>query len=99
MYSLGSILYEILSGYKPFIADSLGELLRKVAEEEPLGPRHLNSQVPRNLETVCLKALEKEPGRRYESAHAFSRDLTRYLNGEPVLPKPIALFTKSVKKI
>jgi serine/threonine-protein kinase len=87
IYSLGVILYELLSGARPFAG--VGQrLLAQILEEDPPPPRRLDNMVPADLETVCLKAMAKEPGDRYSSAVAVADDLRRWLAGEPVLARP-----------
>jgi serine/threonine-protein kinase len=88
VYSLGVVLYEMLTGEPPFRGTSR-MLLVQAVEEEPRPPRRLNEAVPADLETVCLRALAKEPGRRYPTAAAFAADLRRFLNGEPVHARPV----------
>lgn len=83
IYSLGVVLYECLTGSKPFRGRPL-EILEQHREHEPTPPSYLDHNVPRDLETICLKALEKEPGRRYQSADEFAADLLNYLEGKPV---------------
>jgi hypothetical protein len=85
IYSLGAILYEVLTGEVPFSGASIPEILRKVSVEEPPTPKG-----PADLRTVCLKALEKDPARRYPTAGALADDLGRFLRGEPIHARPIS---------
>ncbi|MDV6031033.1 MAG: protein kinase [Phycisphaera sp. RhM] len=94
LYSLGVILFEMLTGEKPFRGTSQ-MLLHQVLREEPPSPRKLNGNVPRELETICLKCLEKEPDRRFHSAQLLHDELQRYLNSEPIRSRPISRLERS----
>jgi serine/threonine-protein kinase len=87
VHALGAILYECLTGRPPFRADSMMALLQEVLHKDPTPPRRLNASVPRDLETICLKCLEKVPGQRYPTAGGLADDLDRWLEGAPVIAR------------
>ena len=96
VYSLGAILYQLLTARPPFGADTVAATLQQALQTEPVPPRQLNSSVPHDLETICLKCLQKEPGRRYATAAALAEDLARFERALPILARPVSAVGRCI---
>ncbi len=94
VYALGATLYHLLTARPPFLAATVTETYDQVCHRDPVSPRQLIPSVPRDLETICLKCLQKSPKDRYASAAALSEDLERFLAGQPIHARPIGPATR-----
>src|SRR5881227_734691 len=97
VYGLGAVLYQLLTGQPPFAGGTTYETIKLLLDTEPRQPRLWNSKIDRDLSTICLKCLEKDPRRRYSSALALAEDLERWLKHEPILARRTGIFIRGQK--
>ena len=97
IYGLGAILYDLLTGIPPFRGETVMDTIQQVIHREPVPPTRLNTKLPTDLGTICLKCLEKDPKKRYSTAGELAADLRRYLDGEPIIARPTPVYEKAWK--
>src|SRR5437899_6083399 len=97
VYGLGAVLYQLLTGHPPFAGGTTYETIKLLLDTEPRQPRFLNPKIDRDLSTICLKCLEKDPARRYPSALALAEDLERWLKHEPIQARRTGIFARGRK--
>ncbi len=101
VHALGAVMYESLTGRPPFGNDAVAVVFSRILNHQPVAPRQLNRRIPRDLETICLKCLEKDPGLRYATAQALGEDLRRFEVGDPIAarrPGPVTRALRSIRK-
>lgn len=99
VYSLGAVLYEMLTGRPPFSGSTMMETIMKVLEKEPTPPRKINPKIHRDVQTIVLKAMEKVPDRRYPTAKAFGEDIRRFIAGEAITARPASIFYRGYRSL
>jgi serine/threonine-protein kinase len=99
VYALGAILYELLTGRPPHYGATTNEIYAKIVRDDPISPRRLRPHIPRNLETIAMRAIEKSPSARYATAEELAEDLRRHREGEPVLARPVPAPVRVARRL
>ena len=99
VYSLGAMLYALLTGAAPFVGESVLEALRRASSEEPIPPRQINPAIPADLNAICVKCLARDPRDRYQSAGELARDLERFLADRPVTARPVPFWSRGYRAL